>query len=77
MSKVDDLRRMVLHAAGRLAEEDPWSAMVGDALTKSEVYYQRQALAKARSLVLAMQLAESTLRFVASCITDDGADDER
>jgi hypothetical protein len=73
MSKITEMRRLVLHAADRLAavaEQATESSL--DVVRTSHLGTQRvEAVEAALATAAAIALAEQTLRFVASCMEDE------
>lgn len=70
MASNAEMRRLILHAADRLAEEKPVPVFVA-AVRQVSFDEEPGVITKATTLTAAMALAESTLRMVAACLADD------
>lgn len=71
MADSEEMRRLILHAADRLAEEDPaptFEELLRQMSGHSEAVQRQTQVRRLRSLTAAMVLAESTLRMVAACM---------
>lgn len=68
MADAEELRRLVLHAADRIAEEDPGPAYEHCVRSTSSGDTRAALMHDLRTLIAAMTLAENTLRMVAACM---------
>lgn len=79
MSDSVEMRRLILHAADRLAEEEPlpsFERLMREIPGISDEAERRKHVRQLCSLLTAMTLAESTLRMVAACMAVEPGPDE-